>query len=233
MKHLLNQLRLYIYAFRNAILRYARRLGIASDPARFGLDTKIAAYLPERGFFIEAGANDGYSESNTYGLQKKGWNGILIEPIPTLYAQCVKERSGAHLFNCALVSSEDTRDVVTMHYGNLMSFIEGALSPHEAEKHLAKAAHFFGDSYTVAVPARTLTSILDEIHPPSIDFLSLDIEGYEAEALKGLDFSKYRPTYMLIEHRDVARRIAVEQTINPYYALLEQLTPKDYLYKVL
>ena len=32
-----------------------------------------------------------------------------------------------------------------------------------------------------------------------IDFFSLDVEGYEMEVLKGIDFTKHTPTFILIE----------------------------------
>ena len=52
------------------------------------------------------------------------------------------------------------------------------------------------------VPVSTLTHILDRQPIPKIDFLSLDVEGYEYSVLKGLNLNKYKPTYMLIEIYD-------------------------------
>jgi hypothetical protein len=50
------------------------------------------------------------------------------------------------------------------------------------------------------VPAITLEAILDtHLGSNTIDFLSLDTEGYELPILKGLNLDKYRPSYMLIE----------------------------------
>ena len=49
------------------------------------------------------------------------------------------------------------------------------------------------------VKSRTLTSILDEFNVNSIDLFSLDVEGYELNVLKGLNFNKYCPKYLLIE----------------------------------
>jgi len=45
----------------------------------------------------------------------------------------------------------------------------------------------------------TLESILDSVNASTIDFLSLDTEGYEYDILCGLNLNKYRPKYMLIE----------------------------------
>ena len=58
------------------------------------LDDKLAAYLNFRdAFFVEAGANDGVDHSTTYSLEKRrGWRGLLIEPIPELARRCAANR---------------------------------------------------------------------------------------------------------------------------------------------
>lgn len=56
-----------------------------------------------------------------------------------------------------------------------------------------------GTNALVSVKVSTLEKILDSVGASSIDFLSLDTEGYELNILKGLNLSKYRPRYMLIE----------------------------------
>src|SRR3989337_2392344 len=42
------------------------------------------------GIFVEVGANDGISFSNTYFLAAIGWKGMYIEPVPELYEKCVE-----------------------------------------------------------------------------------------------------------------------------------------------
>jgi len=90
--------------------------GRYSRPALYEIDRKLEKYLPyENGFFVEAGANDGYTQSNTYYFEKmKGWSGVLVEPIPQLYRKCVKERSNSVVFNCALVPLNYEGDYATI-----------------------------------------------------------------------------------------------------------------------
>jgi hypothetical protein len=86
-----------------------------------------------------------------------------------------------------------------------------------ARRHLTRGLQIQGleRSYVVRVPALTLTSILDRINPDRpIDLLSLDVEGYEPNVLRGLNFEKYRPHYLCVEVRD---RAAVEKPLNGYY----------------
>jgi len=206
---------------------------VLSKPARYDMDDKLSKYLLGRGVFIEAGATDGYYESNTYYLEKfKKWTGVLVEPIPELYEKCARERPNSKVFNCALVSRDYRGSSVVMKQGYLMSTVKGALGEGEAE-HLQKAAYFHRtNAEEISVPARTLTSVLKEAGVSNIDFFSLDVEGYERNVLEGLDLSVYRPTYMLIEFLDEDRRKNIENYIMPYYEFVEQLSKRDYLYSV-
>lgn len=213
-----------------------RRVYRWSKPAENDLDRKLAKYLNYRnGFFIEVGANDGYAQSNTYYLEKKlGWRGVLIEAIPELYERCRKRRKRSRVFHCALVADTTSQPTVTMHFANLMSVADGALKTPEAqEEHIRvglKVQRLPNNaSYTIEVPARTLTSLLDEINPPLVDFFSLDVEGYELQVLQGLDLSRYRPTYILVEARFFDE---VNAYLQPYYDLVERMTYHDYFYKV-
>jgi FkbM family methyltransferase len=198
-------------------------------PAIFDLDRKLQQYLNfDDGFFIECGANDGYTQSNTYYLEKtKNWHGVLIEGIPDLFKRCVIERPNASVFNYALVASDYAEASVTMHYANLMSMVDGAMkSAEEQHNHLTEASI---DNYTVDVPARTLTAVLDEAGVAGqIDFFSLDVEGYELSVLQGLDFTRYKPTYILVEARyfDEVNGLLVDAG----YDMIEKLTIHDYLY---
>ena len=204
-------------------------------PALNELDVKLDRYLDFRnGFFIEAGANDGYSQSNTYFLEmNRGWSGILVEGIPDLYEQCRKNRARSVTYNCALVSDTYTQSSVTMRYANLMSVVDGSLRSEEKQaKHIRDGIDIqkLRGSYSVDVPARTLESILCEFHGlPHIDFFSLDVEGSELGVLQGLNLSRYRPTFILVEANFYDEINALLQANG--YSQLEKLSYHDYLYK--
>jgi HD superfamily phosphohydrolase len=56
----------------------------------------------------------------------------------------------------------------------------------------------------------------------------LDVEGYEIEVLKGLDFSRFSPSYILVETN---ARAAVESILSSRYEMIEQMTRHDFLYR--
>jgi FkbM family methyltransferase len=211
-----------------------RRIYKNPRPSLNDLDRKLEKYLNfDKGFFIEAGANDGYSQSNTYFLEKiRGWSGVLVEGIPELFEKAKARRKKSVVYHCALVSSEFQNSTVTMHYAHLMSVVEGSLKTKEEQDKHVKAGldvQHLEKSYSVTVPARTLEAILDEhINLPDIDFFSLDVEGYELDVLKGMNLNRYRPKYLLVEARFFEE---VNSFLESHgYEMIEKLSPHDCLY---
>jgi FkbM family methyltransferase len=214
-----------------------------SRPAAWDIDRQLERFLPARnGVFLEAGAHDGFTESNTYHLERfKGWSGVLVEPIPQLFRECVAERPRSQVFNCALVTEDRPGAEVMMLYGGTQSTIKGAwgeLLREGSEPVPQESWSAWGcrpgwdEPYEVSVPARTLGSVLEEAGVSEIDFFSLDVEGYEAQVLGGLDFDRYAPRCILIEMYEEfgASREDVEAALDGRYEQAGRLSPVDVLY---
>lgn len=220
--------------------RRRRRLEARGDfsrsrPALYAMDAKLDRYLNrDGGFFVEAGANDGYNQSNTYWLARaRGWRGLLVEPVPELHAEAVAERPESYVFNAALVAASEEGSTVTMRYGGLMSIVAGSRGGSEADAAYLAPAFTLGleEPYEVTVPARTLSSLLDEVRAPEVDLLSLDVEGFEPQVLRGLDWERHAPRHLLIEHQaEPERRAAIEAVLGDRYAVADELSPYDTLY---
>jgi|TARA_B110000908_G_C10051941_1_gene356607 FkbM family methyltransferase len=157
------------------------------------------------GIFIELGANNGLLQSNTAFFEKElNWTGILIEPSVRGFELCKKNRPSSICLNYACVSKEYSEEFIygDFKHNHPMGSVNGI---RRRKKDLTK------------VKAITLEKILDEHNYTTIDFLSLDTEGYELNILKGLNLDKYRPKFMLIEIYTV-----------DYDTIFNYLTSKNY-----
>jgi len=160
------------------------------DSKNIPLDKKLDALFEHKqnGFFIELGAFDGITQSNTYFFElNRGWTGILIEPSKTSFELCCKSRPNSKVINCCCVSNTYINDTI---FGDFNSTLMSSVNGDRLQS-----------SNLIEINAMPLEKILDENIKPSteIDFLSLDTEGYELNVLQGLNFNKYRPKYLLIE----------------------------------
>jgi len=196
------------------------------------LDLKLLPYLNfKNGFFIEAGANDGINQSNTLLFEKKyGWKGLLIEPIPDLAKQCRINRPNCIVENVALVPFDYDKPTIEMSYSNLMSLVKGSMASEDDERaHVEKGCEIQNiTTYKIEVDVGTLTSILVKHNIQKIDFLSLDVEGFELSVLKGIDFSKYRPKYILVEARF---KDEIQNYLEDLYDVVAQIGYYDILFK--
>lgn len=140
----------------------------------------------KNGVYIELGALDGVTQSNTKWLEDEyNWTGILIEPSNDKFNECKINRPNNFLFNCACVSFEYNEKTIRGDFnGSPMSSVGG------------KRRNFYPE---VEVVSKSLQSLIDVTEFNEIDFLSLDVEGYELEVLNGIDFEKQPINFVLIE----------------------------------
>lgn len=199
-----------------------------SRPALFGMDSRLAELMPWRdGTFVEAGAHDGYTQSNTYYLERhRGWSGLLIEPIPELRERCTRRRPSSRVLGTALVGPEQDGSSVTMSFGDLMSTM-GADGQHAAGGLAVTGRR----GYSVDVPARTLSAALDEAGLTQVDVIVLDVEGHELDVLAGLDLKRHASRYLLVEMLDRAtQQPAIDAVLASHYKPVEMLSDYDVLY---
>lgn len=182
------------------------------------LDKKMLEFINyENGFFIECGANDGVDQSNTWYFEKNlNWSGILIEPLKRQFWELKKNRSKKNkFFNLALCSSENE---------NTLLIEDDDLKSKSCIENNKKI-----NSNIKSVNSITLTRILDEISAPNlIDFFSLDVEGFEDQVIKGINFNKYNFKYFLIETENDE---VINFLTNKNYILLKKLSYHDLLFK--
>lgn len=143
----------------------------------------------DEGFFIEVGANEPRQSSQTWHLERKGWRGVLIEPIPELYKELCSQRPRSVVVQAACGAPEQ-RGPGTLH-------VAEGLSRSTLDRNTVGLNVAFTRTETVEV--RTLDDILKEIQPPPVDFVSIDVEGLQLNVLRGFSLDKYRPRLLLVE----------------------------------
>jgi|GEM_PF-1122160 len=157
----------------------------------------------KKGFYIEVGAFDGIYLSNSYSFEQHGWRGICIEPSPEYYKLCVKNRPLAINLNVACVENDSTNKVLfNSEESGLLSSVSNTQEYHaDLKSRYAENNLHFHSPKKIQVPAATLNNLLQKHTEDKIpiDFLSIDVEGYEENVLKGFDINKYSPQVLLIE----------------------------------
>jgi FkbM family methyltransferase len=163
------------------------------------------------GFFVEVGCIDGIRFSNTLSLEQRGWKGMCIEAHADYIGALRRNRPGSIVEHCA--AGEADEDAVTF-YANF----RGSLSSldKEQEERFRGFGKYFGGFTEQKVAKSRLDTLLARHQVESIDVLSIDIEGYEVEAMRGLDISRYRPRVMVIEVDGKAQEDALDALILPH-----------------
>lgn len=181
--------------------------GFLSSVALEHIDLQLISLMnfQRGGFFIEAGANDGVLQSNTYYLEKVlGWHGLLVEPLAEKAEKCKKNRRNSAVVNAALVRHGYDGETVEFENAGLMSTVnDGTIDRDTVEQHVAVGRELqqMHKSPPRKVPAVSLSRLLREQDVRMIDFFSLDVEGYEVEVLKGIDFDEVTFRRVFIETR--------------------------------
>lgn len=152
-----------------------------------------ALKLSGPGFYIDVGANHPTIDSVTRSLYELGWRGVNVEPVRHYHdALCAARPEDINL--CVAVGDTE---------GGELKFFESpetGLSTLCAEMAARQTAE--GIRFTPGmVKTRTLSAICEEHVPRDVplQFLKIDVEGFEEQVLRGMDFSKWRPWIILVE----------------------------------
>jgi FkbM family methyltransferase len=144
------------------------------------------------GVFLDVGCASPVENSNTYYLEKHlGWSGIAVDALGEFATAWQRKRPRSKFFNF-LVS--DHSDAVESFY---RSELRGTSS---AQKERMKGPGGKDVKFDeLRVPTITLDKLLEQNGVSRIDFLSMDIEGFEPIALAGFDVERFRPALVCIE----------------------------------
>lgn len=184
-------------------------------------DVLLARVFPDvfDGVYIDAGANDPVEMSVTKYFSERGWRGINVEPNPALCARLAAARPRDVNLNVGL----SDRDGVLKFYECPAVHGWSTFSP-------VHAAHFRARGLALReydVPVTTLAGVCARHGVERVEFLKIDVEGFEREVILGADWARWRPRVVLVENAEPERwepllfdagyLRAAETAVNRYY----------------
>jgi FkbM family methyltransferase len=159
------------------------------------------------GYFVEFGAANGVTFSNSYFLEREmGWTGALAEPNPEDLPSIMKNRS-CHVSNkCVHWSTGDTIEFLT---AGELSRIASELPGDKHERRRQEVGK------VIEVETITLNDLLVDANAPrAIDYMSIDTEGSEFGILEAFDFGRWNVSCFSVEHNSSPLRESILKLMN-------------------
>lgn len=177
--------------------------------------------------FIDIGAHDPFYLSNTYLFYRRGCYGISIEPDPRLFNRIKKYRTNDINLNIGIGGVDSVLDFYIMTSKTLSTF-----SKEEAEEIIRTGK--YGKQRiesVIKVEVKTLKSILIEYPITKPFFISIDVEGWDLEILKTIDFKIINPVVICIEKNKNGKEIDKYMIDNNYTKYADNYTNAIYVSK--
>lgn len=163
----------------------------ATQPGN-GIDRRIELLLPDFGYAVDVGANNGIFLSNTKRFEDKGWYVLCAEPHPLLAEEGRKNRKLWRQVACGKIDSQSVTFLAVGEY----PWASG--SGFHPEQFVGLARKEF------TVPMRRLDTLISEVGFPRLDLLSIDAEWHEMDVLYGITLDYWKPTIIVAESLDKA-----------------------------
>ncbi len=165
------------------------------------------------GFYVDIGAHHPQRFSNTWLFYQLGWTGINVEPNPAVIDLFRRERPRDINLQVGVSDEPGTLTYIEFDDPALNTFDSelGALRERTTQYHVVNR---------IGVPVRTLCELL-ETHLPAgqcIDFLTVDVEGYDFRVIQSNDWTRFRPAYVLVESLESSLALVDKLPINTFLA---------------
>lgn len=145
----------------------------------------------QTGTYVDVGGGHPVADNVSFWFYLKGWRGLIVEPQETLASIYANVRPRDHTVSCLAGRSEGEAEF------HVVDKLHGFSTT--VREHAAGASQFGADYATVRKPVRTLAALCAEAGLTQVDFLKIDVEGAEADAIAGMDFKRWRPRIVVVE----------------------------------
>jgi FkbM family methyltransferase len=183
----------YLYA-RSFALRYWAASRAGHSFAQAGEDLILENLLHRVSFFIDIGAHDGISGSNTFYFALRGARGICFEPVHWTFQKLQSLYALNWRVKCWNVAISDRSGVGEIVSADFLSYISDTMD----QGHLR--AHPPLETKAETIQLLTFSEALAGLNvPQTIDLLSIDVEGHELNVLRSIPFDQYRFRAIVLE----------------------------------
>jgi len=150
----------------------------------------------QNGFFVECGAADGESRSNSLFFElERNWTGLLIEPNQNFYKDILKKNRHAYVLQSCLSTGRRPERAHILPAG----ILGGILSKMPSDFLV-----FIGNEQKrkpqIAVNSFPLNAIMAALNISHVDYLSLDVQGPELEILRTIDWTRLYIDVITVEY---------------------------------
>jgi FkbM family methyltransferase len=176
--------------------------------AEFDTDKMIREkYFPNydyKGILVEVGGGTPEFLSMSKHFKDSGWRSIIIEPNPTFVKQHKDVGNEVYQFACSHEDKDGEFTIVKQQvnaYGGVVT--DHSFSSIDVKESYLKKTNFNltdTNSEKIKVKIKKLDTILNEINVSNIDILSIDVEGWEIEVMKGLNTKNINCKLIVVEN---------------------------------
>lgn len=155
----------------------------------------------KNGTFVDIGAHDGISYSNTYYLEKElGWTGLCIEPQDENFEKLIKNRRCVSIKGCIFNETGEKNFLKVSGPSEMLSGLLDTYDYRHLERVDLEISQLGGSREVIKIKTYNLNDLCNKNNIKHIDFLSIDTEGSEEAIIKSIDFSKINIDVIAVEN---------------------------------
>src|SRR5216683_1012711 len=183
----------YLYA-RSFALRYLAAPKSGHSFAQAGEDLMVENLLHRVEFFIDIGAHDGISGSNTFYFALRGARGICFEPVRWTFQKLESLYALNRRVQCRNSGISDIAGEAEIVAADFLSYLPNTLDEAQLSTHPPR------ETRVEKIKLCTFPQAIAGLNvPQTIDLLSIDVEGHELNVLRSIPLDQYRFRAIVLE----------------------------------